>query len=116
MCPRSYLPEDKYELALTVKYKNKQKLRSTLSDPTYQKWLDQNKQHFGFIPLGPLLLPKSNSKRAMGTDPIKLYDITKNSGSFNFMSSQIKVKFQLKTWMPGISVWMAIGTLSYVTS
>ena len=95
MCPRNGVANDKYELALAVKNKNKQKLQSASSDPTYQKWSKQNEQKFGFIPLGPLLLPKSNLKRVMANDPIKLYNITKNSDSFNFMSNQIQVKSQL---------------------
>ena len=95
MCPKNYPPEDKYELALAVKNKNKKKLQGASSDSTYQKWSDQNQQKFGFIPLGPLLLPKNNFQRVIGTDPIKVYDITKNSDTFNFMSSQIQVKSQL---------------------
>ena len=51
-------------------------------------------------PLGPLLLPKNNFKCVIGTDPIKLYDVTKESDSFNFMSSQIQVKSQLN-----LGVW-----------
>ena len=99
MCRRHYLPENKYKLALAVKNKNKQKLQSVSSDPTYQKWSDQNKQKFGFVPLGPLF-PKSNLKHVIGTDPIKLDDVTKNSDSFNFMSKQIQVKSQLN-----LDVW-----------
>ena len=90
--PQNYPPEDKYELALAVKNENKQKLQGASSDPTYQKWSDQNQQKFGFIPLGLLLLPKNNFKHVIGIDPIKLYDVTKNSDSFNFMSSQTQVK------------------------
>ena len=95
LCPDNYAPEDKYQLALAVKNKNKQKVQSATSGPTYQKWSDQNSQKFGFVPLGPLLLPDFNLKLSMGTDPIKLYDVTKNLDSFNFMSSQIQVKSQL---------------------
>ena len=96
MCPRNWVANDKYELALTVKNKNKQKLQSASSYPTYQKWSEQNQQKFGFIPPGSLLLPKSNLKHVMGNDPIKLYDITKKfSDSFNLMSNQIQVKSQL---------------------
>ena len=84
------MTDDKFELALTVK--NKQKLQSASLDPTYQKWSKQYQQKVGFIPLSSLLLPKTNLKRIMGNDLIKLYDITKNSDSFNFMSTQIQVK------------------------
>ena len=62
MCPKNYPPEYKYELALAVKNKNKQKLQGASSDLTYQKWSDQNQQKFGFIPSVPLLLPKHNFK------------------------------------------------------
>ena len=95
MCPKNYPPEDKYEFPLTVKNKNKAKLQVASLDPTYQKWSDQNHQRFGFIPLGPLILPQNNFKPVLNTDPIKLYDITKNSDSFNFMTTQIQVKSQL---------------------
>ena len=95
MCPKNYPPEDKHELALTVKNKNKAKLQVASLDPTYQKWSDQNHQRFGFIPLGPLILPQNNFKHVLNTDPIKLYDITRNSDSFKFMTTQIQVKSQL---------------------
>ena len=95
LCPDNYVPEDKYQLALAVKNKNKQKIQSATSDPTYQKWSDQNSQKFGFVPLGPLLLLDFNLKLSTGTDPIKPYDVTKNSDSFNFISSQIQGKSQL---------------------
>ena len=72
MCPKNYPPEDKYELALAVKNKNKARLQDASSDPTYQKWSDQNQQRFGFIPFGPLLLPKNNLKLVLGADPIKM--------------------------------------------
>ena len=36
-----------------------------------------------------------NAKKFRGTDPVKLYDITRNEDTFNFMSSQIQVKSQL---------------------
>ena len=45
----------------------------------------------GFIPLGPLLLTKSNLKGEIGTDPNKLYDISKNSVLLTFLlSNQIQ--------------------------
>ena len=88
ICPKNYPPEDKYELAMAVKNKNKAKLQVASSDPTYQKWSDQNLQRFGFIPLGPLILPQKNCKHVLNADPIKLYDITKNSDLFNFMTTQ----------------------------
>ena len=89
------LPQDKYELALQVKKKNKDKIQLANSDPTFQKWAEQNPDNFGYIPLGPLLLPKTDKKKFRGTDPVKLYDITKNENTFNFMHSQIQVKSQL---------------------
>ena len=95
MCPKNHPPEDKYELALAVKNKNKIRLQQASSDPTHQKWSKQNQQRFGFIPLSPLLLPNTNLKRVLDADPIQLYDITKNSDSFNFMTDQIQVKSQL---------------------
>ena len=93
-------PQDKYELALQVKKKNKDKMQLANSDPTFQKWAKQNPDNFGYIPLGPLLLPRTNSKNSGGTDPNKLYDKTRNEDTFNFMSSQIQITPQLNpdTW------------------
>ena len=88
-------PQDKYELALQVKKKNKDKIQLANSDLTFQKWAEQNPDKFGYIPLGPLLLPLTNSKNFCDTDPVKLYDITRKENNFNFMSSQIQVKSQL---------------------
>ena len=88
-------PQDKYELALQVKKKNKDKIQLANLDPTFQKWAKQNPDNFGYIPLGPLLLPQTNSKKNCGTNPVKLYDITRRENTFNFMSSQIQVKSQL---------------------
>ena len=93
--PKISWPQDKYELVLEVKKKNKDKIQVATSDPTFQKWAEQNPDNFGYIPLGPLLLPQTDKKKFCCTDPIKLYDITKNQNSFNFMSSQIQVKSQL---------------------
>ena len=50
-------PQDKYELALQVKKRNKDKIQLANSDPTFQKWAEQNPDNFGYIPLGSLLLP-----------------------------------------------------------
>ena len=94
-CPGGYLPEDKYQLALAIKNRNKQRLQKAISDPTHQKWLDQNTQKFGFVPLGPLLIPDSDLRLSSSRDPIKLYDITKNTNSYNFMAAQIQLKSQL---------------------
>ena len=93
-------PQDKYELALQVKKRNKDKIQLANSDPTFQKWAEQNPDNFGYIPLGPLLLPRTNSKNFGGTDPIKLYDKTRNENIFNFMSSQLQITSQLNpdTW------------------
>ena len=43
MCPRNGVADDKYELALAVKNKNKQKLQSASSDPTWSKKNGRNK-------------------------------------------------------------------------
>ena len=87
--------DDKYDLALQVKNKNQEKLQKAKSDPTYQKWNEQNKDKFGFIPLCPLTLPDTDKQIEKGSDPIKLYDITRNQETFNFLSSQLSVHSQL---------------------
>ena len=42
-------PEDKYDLALEVRNKNKQKLAMAKSNSTVQQWDRQNADMFGFI-------------------------------------------------------------------
>ena len=91
--------DDKYELALQVKNKSKEKLSDAKFDPTYQKWNSENKDKFGFIPLGPLIPPNTDKQIEEGLDPIKLYDITRNEKTFNFLSSQVRVHSQLN---PGV--------------
>ena len=61
--------DDKYELALQVKNKNREKLYKAKSDLTYQKWNEQNKDKFGFIPLGPLIVPDTDKQIEKGSDP-----------------------------------------------
>ena len=98
LCPET--PEEKYDLGLQVKSHNKQRLEQARSDPTYKKWSEQTDDKFGFIPLGLLVIPTSDKRRYMGSDPTKLYDITRNETKFNFLSTQIQVDSQLNadTW------------------
>ena len=65
------------------------------SDPTYGKWNEQTDDKFGFIPLGPLVIAESDKRRYMGSDPIKLYEVTKAETKPNFLSAQIQVDSQL---------------------
>ena len=59
--------DDKYDLALQTKTKNKIKLRQASEDPTYQLWDQQNQSKFGFIPLGPLFLECINTEYTEST-------------------------------------------------
>ena len=93
--PSCVVMDDKYELALQVKNKSKERLNNARTDPTYQKWNSQNEDIFGFIPLGPLILPNCDKKLEKGLDPIKLYDITRSQETFIFLSIQIRVHSQL---------------------
>ena len=93
--PHATIMEDKYDLALQVKNRNNEKLKNARSEPTHQKWNSQNKDKFVFIPLGPLTVPDTDKQIEEGSDPIKLYDITRNQKTFNFLSSQICVHSQL---------------------
>ena len=95
LCSESNPPDDKYDLALQMKSKNKTKMEQAKGDPTFKLWNQQTEGKFGYIPLGPLVLPESDKKVNMGSDPIKLYDITKNQNTFNFLSTQVEVPSQL---------------------
>ena len=95
LCSENSAPDDKYDLALQTKNKNKIKMQQAKGDPTFDLWSQQTKQKFGYIPLGPLVLPTSDNKVNMGSDPIKLYDITRDQNTFNFLSTQIQVPSQL---------------------
>ena len=95
MCPNDFGTDDKYRLALQIRNKNKEKMRQASADPTFKTWNNQNEEKFGFIPLGPLVVPKSDKKRKLGSDPIKLYDATRSQTDFNFLTSQIQVPSQL---------------------
>ena len=70
-------------------------MKQASSDPTFQKWNRQNDDKFGFIPLSPLVLPNSDKKCDMGSDPIKLYEVTRNEVHFNFLTTQVQVPSQL---------------------
>ena len=97
LCPD--IVQDKYDLSLQVKMHNKLRLEQAKSDPTYIKWREQTDDKFGFIPLGPLVIPTSDKRRYLGLDPIKLYDVTRNETDCNFLSSQIQLDSQLKADM-----------------
>ena len=84
MCSKYDTLDDKYDLALQTKNKNKIRLKQASGHPTFQLWEQQTEGKFGFIPLGPLVLQKSDNKISMGSDPIKLYDITRDKDTFNF--------------------------------
>ena len=94
-CSESYPPHDKYDLALQMKNKNKTKMEQAKGDPTFQLWNKQTESKFGYIPLGPLVLPESDKQVNVGSDPIKLYDITRSQNTFNFLSTQVQVPSQL---------------------
>ena len=96
MCPGA--AEDKYDLGLQVKMHNKYKLDQGNSDTTYKIWWEQTEDKFGFIPLGPLVMP-SDKRRHCGSNPIKLSDITRNETTFNFLSAQIQLDSQLNVDM-----------------
>ena len=51
--PKNDVLDNKYDLALQTKNKNKIKMKQTSEDPTFQQWDQQNESKFGFIPLGP---------------------------------------------------------------
>ena len=94
ICPEHTTLDDKYDLALQTKSKNKIKLNQAKGDLTFQLWDQQTEEKFCFIPLGPLVLSQSDNKINMGSDPIKLYDITRDQNTFHFLSTQIQVPSQ----------------------
>ena len=78
-------------------------MQQAKGDPTFDLWDQQTEGKFLYIPLGPLALPtslalpKSDNKLNMGSDPIKLYDITRDQKTFNFLSTEIQVPSQLNS-------------------
>ena len=88
--------DDKYDLELQKTNKNKVRISKANHDPTYQQWAHQNPDRFGFIPLGPLLLPSMDKGLCLGSDPVELYNAVKNQEQYNFCSSQVTVPSQLK--------------------
>ena len=95
MCSNDLGTDDKYRLALQIRNKNKERMRQANTDPTFRNWSKQNEDKFGFIPLGPLVIPKSDKRRSLGSDPIKLYNATRSQTDSNFLTSQIQVPSQL---------------------
>ena len=88
--------EDKYDLELHTTNKNKMRIARAKHDPTYNLWSKQTPDKFGFIPLGPLILPSTDRGIVMGSDPVVLYDAVKSQKQYNFLSSQVIVQSQLK--------------------
>ena len=93
---KNFQGEDKYDLELHTTNKNKMRIARAKQDYTYKLWSDQNPDKFGFIPLGPLVLPNTDRGIVMGPDPVLLYDAVKSQKQYNFLSSQVIVHSQLK--------------------
>ena len=93
---KNFRGEDKYDLELHTTNKNKMRIARAKHDYTYKLWADQNPDKFGFIPLGPLVLPNTDRGIVMGSDPVLLYDAVKSQKQYNFLSSQVIVHSQLK--------------------
>ena len=49
----------------------------------------KNSDKFGFIPLGPLILPETDKQVNIDLDPIGLQEVTKNQKTYSLMSSQV---------------------------
>ena len=56
---------DKYDLELRFKPKHWSKIHLAKANSTFQKWDNQIKGKFGFIPLGDLVLPNSDKKPSL---------------------------------------------------
>ena len=95
LCSENNSPQDKYDLVLQTKNKNKIKMQQAKGDSTFDLWSQQTEEKFGYIPLGSLVLSTSDNRINAGSDPIKLNDITRDQNTFNFLSSQIQVPSQL---------------------
>ena len=54
MCPPNIKVDDKYQLSLQVRNKNKEKMKQASADLTFQKWNSQNEDKVGFIILASL--------------------------------------------------------------
>ena len=97
--------DTKYDLPLRIKNKVSTYKQLLPSCPTLQAWDKQNKFKFGFIPLGTLKVPESCQPKHSNCNPIDLHKMVKDSGDYNFMKSQITVKFQLNP-----DVWESLLT------
>ena len=87
--------EDKYDLELRFKPKHRQRITDSKTCNTFKKWDQQVEDKYGFIPLGELHVPEFNEKNTFHSDLTDLHHIVKNSGTFNFVKTQIQVKSQL---------------------
>ena len=95
-----HVPDDKYDLALEVRNKNKQKIAMAKGNSTFEKWNQQNVEKFGFIPLNDLLIPQIDKSIDKSTDPIELYNWAKSNQGYNFTTGQYVLPSHLnfKVW------------------
>ena len=64
---------------------------------TLHQWDAQNVKKFGFILMGDLVLPSTSLAIQTESDPLNLHNIVKNSGTHNFLGSQIQIRSQFNS-------------------
>ena len=90
--------------------------------PYFSLWRQQSRFDFGFIPLSMFLLPDHKNQAEPIHSPIKIHNLVKQSGVYNFEGCRIPIQTQLNVdeWSRQLSgYWdtqlidlIAIGVLS----
>ena len=94
---KQYFPllDDKYSLAIHNKKPEKDIIVQARDKTTFKKWQSQNKDKFGFIPLGDLTQPKVNLANKSVDSPLDIHKRIRASQVLNFLFFQINVTSQI---------------------
>ena len=91
----SPLLDDKYSLAIHNKSYKKALLWQARDNTTFEKWQSQNKDKFGFTPLGDLTVPNVNLANNTTDSPLDIHKRVRASQVPNFLGFQINIRSQL---------------------
>ena len=70
--------DEKYDLELRFKPRHRQQIGEAKNNQTFQSWDNQMRDKYRFIPLGDLLVPKTNEKNKPISDIKMLHETVKN--------------------------------------